>query len=128
MSELNETNPGPPIIDEDVDGLLKEAQVTDDEQELDSEEASAYFIHVAHEQFRDLAYKLANRKKRSLARVLEAVLFEPLEKIELSGPAEKELFELCQQIMYNKGVVLNYSFKRFQDKVKTEKEGEENNG
>jgi hypothetical protein len=88
--------------------------------DVDPVESSAFFIHQAHQQFKSLAYGLANRKKRAIARVLEAVLFEPLEKVELTGKDEQQLFEICQQVMYNKGIVLKYSFERASKKVKGE--------
>jgi len=54
--------------------------------------------------------------------VLEAVLFEPLEKVELLGKHEQELFAICQEVMYNKGKVLQYAFNR----METLKKGETN--
>jgi hypothetical protein len=86
-------------------------------ESTDPTEESAFFVNQAHNQFKTLAYGLANKKKRALARVLEAVLFEPLEKVELVGEPEKELFAICQQIMYHKGVVLRYAFERM-EKIK----------
>jgi hypothetical protein len=94
----------------------KEVPVDDDKKPIDEVEAAAYFINQAHTEFRRLAFALADRKKHSVSRVLEAVLFEPLEKIELLGKHEQELFEICQQVMYNKGKVLQYAFKRIEDK------------
>lgn len=110
-----------------TDQELETAAQGDDHKPLDPDEAAAYFVHEAHTQFRKLCYALAERKKRSVSRVLEAVIFEPLEKVELFGNEEQELFALCQQIMYNKGVVLQFAMKRFEDKVKKE-EGEQANG
>ena len=59
-----------------------------------------------------MAYSLANKKKRGVARVLEATMFEPLEKIELFGKDEKELFAITQQIMYHKQKIAEYAIKR----------------
>lgn len=87
--------------------------------DVDPVEASAFFIHQSHKDFRKLLYELS-RKKKAAPRVLEAVLFEPLEKIELNGQLEKDLFELCQKIMYHKGVVMRYSFERASKKIKGE--------
>ena len=97
-----------------------------DKESIDPVEASAYFIHLAHQDFKRLAYGLANTKKRALARVLEAVLFEPLEKIELFGKVEEDLFALCQEILYNKGNVLQYAFKRIDKKQGEMNESEQN--
>jgi hypothetical protein len=105
--------------------LLKQAQ-DDENKPLDPDEAAAFFVHEAHTQFRKLGYALAERKKRSLVRVLEAVIFEPLEKVELFGEQEQQLFALCQQIMYNKGVVLQFAMKRFEEKVNNKEEGTSN--
>jgi hypothetical protein len=90
------------------------------EEQLDPVEASAYFIHEAHKEFRRLSFSLANKKKHSVSRVLEAVLFEPLEGIELLGKGEQELFDICQEIMYHKGVVLKYAADRAANKLKGE--------
>lgn len=86
----------------------------------DEYENSAFFIHQSHERFRKLVYALAERKKRAVSRVLEAVLFEPLEKIELNGKEENELFDICQAVMYHKGKVLEYAMKRFELKKQGE--------
>jgi hypothetical protein len=91
--------------------------VEETKTELDQDEVSAIFINQSHKQFKQLAYGLADRKKRAVARVLEAVLFEPLEKVDLIGQSEEELFELCQKIMYHKGTVLKYAFERM-EKIK----------
>lgn len=93
---------------------------------LDEVEQAAMFINQSHQSFRKLVYALAKRKKLAPVRVLEAVLFEPLEKIELVGKEEEQLFDLCQAVMYHKGKVLNYVFERAGEKLK--KQGEEANG
>lgn len=91
--------------------------------EFDTDEMAAIFINQAHKQFKKLGYEIANRKKRSVVRVLEAVLFEPLEQVELLGKEEKQLFDLCQKVMYHKGILLKYAHEKFN---KT-KQGEELN-
>lgn len=83
------------------------------EEELQDEyENSAIFLMEASDRFRKLTYALADRKKRAVTRVLEAVLFEPLEEVELVGKEEKQLFDICQAIMYHKGKMLEYAVKR----------------
>jgi len=84
---------------------------------IDKEEQSALFINQAHKQFKMVAYGLSDRKKRAVARVLESVLFEPLEQVELIGKDEKELFAICQKVMYHKGIVLNYAFNKAKTKL-----------
>lgn len=102
-----------------------EVPKTAEEQLTDKYEDSAFFIHQSRENFRKLVYKLADRKKRAVVRVLEAVLFEPLESIELTGKEENELFDICQAVMYHKGIVLEYAMKRFELKKQGEvKDGE----
>ncbi len=44
-----------------------------EKHELDHYEESAKFIKLFHGQFRKMSYKLANRKKRAVVRVLEAM-------------------------------------------------------
>jgi hypothetical protein len=85
---------------------------------IDEHEDAAYFINQAHSEFKKLAYALADRKKHSVSRVLEAVLFEPLERVSLFGKHEQELFAICQQIMYNKGKVLEYAFNKHMETIK----------
>jgi hypothetical protein len=77
------------------------------------------FKHLA-KVFRKQVYKLAERKKRAPARVLEAFLFRPLEEVELIGKEEKNLFDLCSTIMYHKIKIVEYAQQKEQNK------GEEN--
>lgn len=90
-------------------------------KELDPVEQSGVFVNQAHKEFRRLMYSIA--MKKAPGRVLEAVLFEPLEKVELLSKQEKQLFDLCQQIMYHKGVLMRYAFDKFEEK---KEEGEKN--
>ena len=118
MSDNNTILPDAPVAP------VEEAKVA--EPVLDEVEQSAMFISQSHKTFRKLVYALAKRKKLAPVRVLEAVLFEPLEQIKLSGKEEEQLFDLCQAVMYHKGKVLNYAFERAGEKLK--KQGEETNG
>lgn len=88
-------------------------------QNLDQDEQSAIFINQAHKQFRKLCYELANRKKRSIPRVLEAVLFEPLEEVKLNGKEEEQLLDLCLKIMYHKTIIFEYAQKQIDKKKET---------
>lgn len=106
----------------DNNTILTEAEITPKEEtkavpEFDADENAAIFINQAHKHFKKIGYEVANRKKRSVVRVLEAVLFEPFEAVELLGQEEKQLFDLCQKIMYHKGVLLKYSHEKF-NKIK----------
>ena len=92
-----------------------------EKHELDHYEESAKFIKLFHSQFRKMSYKLANRKKRAVVRVLEAMLFEPFEEVQLIGKEEKELFAICHKVMYHKNKVMEYAVKRKQ-KAELEKE------
>lgn len=86
---------------------------------FDQDEASAIFINQSHKQFRKLVYEMANRKKRSVSRVLEAVLFEPLEEVQLHGKEEEQLLDLCLKIMYHKSVIFDYAQKQIEKKKET---------
>ena len=88
-----------------------------DKADYDRVEESAQFIHLLYTRFRKMGYALSNRKKRALARVLEAVLFEPLHEIKLDGKAEKDLFDICQQVLYHKDVLKSYAIEQ---KIKEE--------
>lgn len=101
------------------DEQIKEALVNATKP-LDETEQAAGFINLMHKEFRRISFSLADRKKHSVSRVLEAVLFEPLEKVELFGKQEQELFDICQQVLYNKGIVLNYAFDRMEQIKKGE--------
>lgn len=94
------------------------------EKELDETEKAALFINQAHKKFRGLAYGLA-RKKNAVARVLEAVLFEPLEEVKLIGKQEEQLFEICRHVLHSKGIVMKYAFEKAEARH-IKKEGENN--
>lgn len=78
-------------------------------EELSEADQAAMFLYNASRDFKNIVFSLADRKKHSVARVLEAVLFEPLETVQLFGKDEEHLFAICKQIMYNKGKVLEYT-------------------
>lgn len=75
-------------------------------------EESGIFINRTHAIFRRLGYSLTKRKRKAVVRVLEAFLFEPLETVELQGKEEKELLDLCYQIMYHKNKLAAYAVER----------------
>ena len=89
-----------------------------EQAEVDIYEDSARFIKLLHGQFRQMGYKLSERKKKAPVRVLEAVLFEPLEKVQLVGKEEKELFAICNQIMYHKNKIAEFAVKRRMEQEK----------
>lgn len=92
--------------------------------EVDQYEDSARYIKLFHGQFRQMGYALANRKKKAPIRVLEAVMFTPLEDVELLGKEERELFDICQKIMYHKNKITEFAIKR---RMEAEKKGDNNN-
>ena len=98
----------------------------EDKEKLEEDvyEQSAQTFHLLHSQFRKLGYAISNRKKRAVVRVLEALLFEPLESVELSGKVEKDLLALCHQVMYHKNKIAEYAVER--KLAKENKEGENN--
>lgn len=89
---------------------------TTEEFKPDEVEQAAIFLNQSHKRFKQLVYNLSERKKRAAPRVLEAVLFEPLEKVELIGKEEQELFDLCLKIMYSKGRVMQFAFEEMEKK------------
>lgn len=93
----------------------------DKKPELDEYEQSAAMFNMLSKRFRGMCYDLTTRKKRAVSRVLEALLFEPLEEIELSGKEEKELLDLSRQIIYHKMKIHEYA-------LITNNEGENKNG
>lgn len=93
----------------------------DDRKEIETDkyEESALIFNALHGQFRQIGYQLAKRKKKAPIRVLEAILFMPLEEVSLVGAEEKELFDLCHKIMYHKNKITEYAITR---KMELEKE------
>lgn len=86
----------------------------------DQYEESALIFNALHSQFRQIGYQLAKRKKKAPIRVLEAMLFMPLEEVQLVGAEEKELFDLCHKIMYHKNKITEYAIKRKMNEEKEE--------
>ena len=101
--------------------LLTEETI--EQAQYDKVEESAQYLKVMSTQFKRAAYALGDRKKRSLARVLEAVLFEPLEEVKLYGAEEQKMLDLCKQILYHKNTVSAYALERH---MKDEENKQEN--
>ena len=104
-------------VDQGNNKVLTDEEIQKTEEDM--YEKSAEQIHALYAIFRKMGYALSQRKKRAAVRVLEAVLFEPLEKVKLEGKAEEELFALCHQIMYHKNKVTEYAIKRKMEKEQT---------
>lgn len=104
---------------------VNEAEVqTQQEEKLDEFENAALMFNVLSQQFRQNGYKLAQRKKRSAVRVLEALLFSPLEEVELIGKEETDLLQLCHQIMYYKMKINEYAIMRSEAREKENQSNE----
>lgn len=116
------------IPQEALDAVEEIQEKSTEQKELDEYEQSAQMFHILHSQFRRMSYALANRKKRAVARVLEAAMFEPLEKVELLGKEEQELFAITQQIMYHKNKIAEYVVKRKLEEEKQEESKKEEQG
>lgn len=105
-----------------VEGMIpEETETKKQEAQVDEYEQSAQMFHILHSQFRKMGYSLANRKKRAAIRVLEAVLFRPLEDVKVVGKEEQELVDIALQVMYHKNKIAEYAVKQKMNK-------EENNG
>lgn len=89
-------------------------------EDFDEYEQSALIFKNLCEQFNKKGYKLADKKKRALVRVIGSFLFEPLETIQLFGKEEKEMVDLCRSIMYHKMKINEYAI------IKSQKLNEEN--
>lgn len=94
-------------------------------KELDKYEESAAMFHHLSQIFRKKVYELANRKKRAPVRVLEAMLFQPIEEVTLNGKEENNLLDLCSQIIYHKSMLMEYVNVRKEER-ENNKEGELN--
>ena len=82
-------------------------QQVEEALELDEIEESSKTLALLYDTFKRLGYDLANRKKRAPIRVLESLLFGEFHDIELSGKGEKNLLDLCKQVVYHKGRIYN---------------------
>lgn len=71
-------------------------------------EESAKAFHLMYNVFRPMGYRLAERKKRAPIRVLEALVFGPLEDENLFGKEEKDLLDFCRKAMYHKNTMSAY--------------------
>lgn len=80
--------------------------------ELDEYEQSAVMFHMLSKQFRQIGYRLAERKKKAPIRVLEVLLFAPLEDVKVLGAEEEKLVDLCNQILYHKMKINEYALNR----------------
>ena len=79
-------------------------------------------MELLYRLFKQTAPSLAARKKNSLVRVLEALIFGEFEEIELKGKEEKKLLDICLNVVQTKGTMYNMMVQK-----QLEKE-EENNG
>ena len=98
---------------------VKEDTVEQEAQELmevDEVETSAKTVHLLFGAFRQLGYRLAERKKKAPIRVLEAFLFEGLEDIQLNGKEEQNLLDICKQLVYHKNILINYALENREQK------------
>lgn len=89
-------------------------------KDIDEYEQSAQYISVLFSQFKKFGYDLANRKKRSPIRVLEAFIFGGLHEVKLHGKDEKDLLALCQQVVYHKNNLVEYMLKRKKEQEQKE--------
>lgn len=115
---------GSEIQDVPKNGLLTPDVGTEKEKvkkEIDPIEAAAIFINQSHKHFRRMVSELG---KNASHRILEAVLFEPLESVKLTSKTEKQFLAFCNQILYNKGVLMNDIIEKHQQKL--QKQGENN--
>lgn len=96
----------------------------DKKPELDEYEQSAVMFKHLSSVFRKQVYALASRKKRAPVRVLEAIIFQPLEPVELVGKEEKNLLDLCSNIIYHKSKLIEYA--QLKKEQKNNNEGDNN--
>ena len=93
-------------------------------EDFDEYEQSAIMFNNYSKVFRKQLYKLASRKKKAASRVLEAMLFSPLEEVELQGKEEQELLDLCSRIVYHKMKIIEFAELENQEAGNLEKENE----
>jgi len=64
-------------------------------------------MEIMYRMFKQTAPALAARKKNSLSRVLEALIFGEFEQVELHGKEEKKLLDICLNVVQTKGTMYN---------------------
>lgn len=112
------------------------SEVEEKKEELELSEVDQAFVAFNYfaGMFRKYSYSLSKRKKRSVARVLEALLFDPLQeelhedlkdRVVLQGKEEWQLFDICQQVLHNKAIVLKELEKIRQEREKLKGETNE---
>lgn len=113
------------INPEDVQLKSLEQQVVENTKEESiedqAEKSAATFYHM-HQNFKRIGYQLAERKKKSPIRILEAFLFEPLHEVKVYGKEEQLLLDMARELMYHKNKIMEYGLQKLQ------KEKEETNG
>ena len=113
---------GSHLIPETEEELKQEVeQAVDEMMSVDEIKASAGTLQILFQSFRKLGYKLADRKKKAPIRVLEALLFDGLEDVELTGKEEENLLDISRQIMHHKEILLMAAIQ-----IKQQKEEEKN--
>ena len=109
-----------------VDGVITNEGVTEKvthkKEDYDEYEYSAMMFRGLYEKFKTMGYKLAERKKKAPIRVLEAFIFQPFEEVELVGQEEKNLLDICRQVMYHKMKVNEYALLKQEELNKEENE------
>lgn len=96
--------------------MFKAVDKVDDK--LDEHEQAAITFNYYSSVFRENGYKLANRKKRAVVRVLEKLILEPFEDVKLEGKEEQDLLDICKKLMYCKMKIGEYAILRKENKDK----------
>lgn len=100
------------LISTGMKQLDAQQEVKPEKTELDEFEQSAAMFHLLAKRFRQIGYRLAERKKKAPIRVLEALLFAPLEDVKVLGAEEEKLIDLCNQILYHKMKINEYALNK----------------
>jgi hypothetical protein len=87
----------------------------ENKEKLDEYEQAAVMFRQFSKDFRKIAYQLNDRKKNAAVRVLEKVIFEPLEDVNLIGKEEQKIFDICQKVLYCRVKLIEYAQKRHEE-------------
>lgn len=92
---------------------------------VDEYEQAGIAFNQHYKIYKQVAYNM--RKKKSVVRVLEHILFSPAIDVELFGQEEKDLLAICANVFKNKIKLMEYTAQRMAEEKQLAEELEEEN-
>lgn len=123
MSEEQVVNFGP--VDTKTETPVETVETV--KAELTEAEQAYLYLNQASKEFKSVAYQLAEKKKKGVARVLESVLFDPFIDVELLGKDEEMLLAFCRNILYYRDIAIKDVIAKNPEKFNSKGEVNESN-